>query len=252
MRRELGPFLGWLGRAVDRPVELIIADSYQHTAELVTSGEGHFGLFPPLLFVTTFAEQPRLQPLVVRLFDGSRASDGYLLVRDDAELSKAADLKGRAICHVDRTSTTGFLLPRIWLRKAGLDPDEDVEIVVSGNHLAAMRDLSKGKCDAATVYSGAYLAARKEGIAVGTLRLLAITGRVPQDTLAASPDLPRETAERLRQALLRFEPKRDIDAGRVGDVLGISGFAAFDPAEFDTIREAAEQEGMIASGDAGP
>lgn len=251
MRRELAPFLAWLGRAVDRPVELIIADSYRNTAELVTSGRGHFGLFPPLLFVSTMATAPALQPLAVRLYDGARASDGYLLVRGDGGLATAADLRGKTICHVDRTSTTGFLLPRIWLRDQGLDPDEDLQVVISGNHLAAIRDLASGKCDAASVYSGAYLSAREEGIAVGKLRLFAVTGRVPQDTLAASPELPDDVVARLRKALLGFDPERDIDAGQVGEVLGISGFAPFDPTEFDKIRAAAEQEGIVAAADAG-
>jgi phosphonate transport system substrate-binding protein len=185
------------------------------------------------------------------LFDGSRASDGYLMVRDDSPLTSAADLRGHKVCHVDRTSTTGFLLPRIWMRKAGLDPDTDVSMVISGDHLAALRDLAAGKCDAAAVYSGAFLSARKDGIAVGQLRILAITGRVPQDTLVASPNLPAEVVAKLRDALLGFEPKRDVDAGRVGEVLGISGFAAFEPEEFDTIREAARQEGLVTAPDAG-
>jgi ABC-type phosphate/phosphonate transport system substrate-binding protein len=174
------------------------------------------------------------------------------MVRDNTELNKPADLKGRTICHVDRTSTTGFLLPRIWMRDAGLDPDKDIWTVISGDHFAAMRDLAESKCDAATVYSGAYLSARNEGIPVGKLRLLAITGRVPQDTLAAAPDMPAAEVKRLREALLGFKPQRDIDAGRIGEVLGISGFAAFETAEFDTIRKAAEQEGLVPKADAGP
>ena len=245
LRRELAPFLGWLGRSLDRPVELTIADSYEHSAELVTSGRAELGLLPPLLVVSTMARTPRLQLVAVRLYDGSRVSDGYLLVRDDAPIASAADLKGRAVCYVDRTSTTGFLLPRIWMRKAGLDPDKDVRIVISGDHLAAMRDLASGRCDAAAVYSGAYLSARKEGIAVGKLRLLAVTGQVPQDTLVAGPDVPAADVKRVRDAVLSFSPQRDIDAGEVGEVLGISGFAAFDPAELDTIREAAQQEGLV-------
>ena len=62
--------------------------------------------------------------------------------------------------------------------------------------------------------TGAYLSARKEGIAVGTLRMLAVTGGVPADMLAATPDMPAAEVERLRAALLGFRPQRDIDAGR--------------------------------------
>ena len=245
LRSELAPFLVWLGRTLGRPVELVIAESYDNTGDMVASGRADVALLPPLLFVRAHALEPRLQPLAVRLFDGSRASDGYLLVRDDSTLSQPADLRGHRICYVDRASTTGFLLPRIWLRKAGLTPDKDVQPVISGDHIAAMRDLAANKCDAAAVYSGAYLTARQEGIAVGRLRVLGITGRVPQDALVATPHMAPADLARLRTAILTFDPRRDIDAGRIGEVLGITGFAEFHTSEFDAIREAAQSEGLV-------
>ncbi|MFO0760975.1 MAG: PhnD/SsuA/transferrin family substrate-binding protein [Byssovorax sp.] len=251
LRTELAPFLRWLGRSLDRPVELVIARSYDDTGDQIALGKADFGLLPPLLFVRAGAREPHLQPLAVRLFDGSRASDGYLLVRDEAALMQPADLRGKRICYVDRASTTGFLLPRIWMRKAGLVPDRDVEAVISGDHLGAMRDLGAGKCDAAAVYSGAYVSARQEGIAVGRLRVLAITGRVPQDVVVAAPGLPEGEAKRLREALIAFDPHRDIDAGRIGNVLGITGFAAFDAGELTSIREAAASEGLLPAGGPG-
>ncbi len=251
MRRELEPFARWLGRQLGRPVEVVIADSYDQSAELVVSGRAHLGLLPPLLFVQTLAREPRLQPLALRLYHGSRASDGLLFVRDDAKFADAKGLVGRTICLVDRKSTTGFLLPRIWMRNAEIDPDKDVKTRFSGDHLAAMRDLVAGKCDAAAVYSGARDAAQEQGISVGQMRLLTVTGRVPQDVLAATPDLPADLTDKLRKSLIAFEPKRDIGAPRIGPVMGISGFAPIAAHEFDMIREAAEQEGIMPRADAG-
>ncbi|MFO0590765.1 MAG: PhnD/SsuA/transferrin family substrate-binding protein [Polyangiaceae bacterium] len=245
LKRELTPFVTWLGGQVGRPIELILADTYDHTGEMISEGRADFALMPPLLFVRSLAGEPRLQPLAVRLFDGSRASDGYLLVRDDGNISQASDLHNHTICYVDKASTTGFLLPRIWMRKNGLTPDRDMKSIVSGDHVAAMRDLLAGKCDAAAVYSGAFLTARNQGIAVGQLRVLVVTGRVPQDALVASPTLPKADVDALKGALLRFEPQRDLDAGRIGEVLDITGFAEFRTTEFDAIREAADREGLL-------
>jgi phosphonate transport system substrate-binding protein len=153
-----------------------------------------------------------VQPIALRLYDGARASDGYVLARDDAALSSAKDLRGRTICLVDRESTTGFLLPRIWMRDAGLDPDKDVRTIISGDHLAALRDLASQRCDAAAVYSGAYLSAPEQGIRVGSMRVLAITGRAPQDVMTCAPNVPAAQVERLKKLLLGFKPERDIDA----------------------------------------
>jgi phosphonate transport system substrate-binding protein len=252
MIAELEPFRQWLSRTLQRPVEMVVARTYRESGELVASGGAQLGLLPPLLFVQTTARQPRLRPLALRLNDGSRGSDAYLLARDDIPVAGANDLRGRTVCLVDRESTTGFLLPRIWMRDAGLDPDKDVRTLLSGDHMSVLRDMSSRRCDAGAVYSGAYLSARQEGIEVGSTRVLAITGRAPQDVMAASPDLPAAEASRIQQALIGFEPRRDIGAPRIGEILGISGFAPFSAAEFDRIREAAAKEGLLEHADAGP
>lgn len=252
LRKELAPFMAWLGHRVGRPVELSIPASYDDTGTALATGRAELALLPPLLFVRASAREPRLQPLAVRLFDGSRASDGYMLVRDESKIARPEDLRGHRVCYVDKASTTGFLLPRIWLRKANLVPDKDVDALVSGDHIAAMRDLIAAKCDAAAVYSGAFLTARQEGIAVGKLRVLAITGRVPQDVMVAAPDVAPSDIDKLREALLGFEPHRDIDAGRIGEVLGITGFAPLQVSELELIRQAAEAEGLLPMRDGGP
>jgi phosphonate transport system substrate-binding protein len=252
IRSEMASFARWLGISLGRPIEIVVADSYQDCGDRLIAGTSEFGLLPPLLFVQTVAREPRVQPVVLRLFDGSRGSDGYILVRDDTKLTGAADLRGRNVCFVDRESTTGFLLPRIWMRSAGLDPDKDVTSVFSGDHLAVMRDLEAEKCDAAAVYSGAFLSAGPQGIRVGAMRVLAITGRVPQDVVSAAPDVPEADVKRWRDLLTGFKPERDIDAGRIGTVLGITGFAPFDPKELELIRQAAESEGMLNSASGAP
>ena len=252
IRQELAPFVDFIARNIGRPVEIEIADSYKDCGDLVASSKVDVALLPPLLFVRTTHSHPELQPVALRLYDGSRASDGYMLVRDDSSYATAAELRDKTVCLVDKTSTTGFLLPRIWMRKAGLDPDKDIKTVLSGDHQAVLRDLIAEKCDAAAVYSGAYLSAREQGIKVGRMRVLAITGRVPQDVFVAAKDVPAELLTKLRELMINFEPKRDINAPRLGEVLGISGFAPYDSAEFDHIRQAAKQEGILPDKPASP
>ena len=246
IEKELAPFVGWLQSELHQPVALEVCESYDACGDKVIEGKVDIGLLPPLLFVQTTTREPAVQPVALRLYDGSRSSDGYLLTRDDTPLLEgAADLRGRKVCLVDEESTTGYLLPRIWMREAGIDPEKDITVRLSGDHLAGMRDLAAKKCDAVAVYSGAYLSAREQGIPVGTMRVLAVTGRVPQDVITAAPQLPAGTIEKLRKVFLGFDPQRDVDASSVGEVLGISGFAEYDASEFDLIRRAAASEGLI-------
>ena len=124
---------------------------------------------------------------------------------------------------------------------------KDVRTILSGDHLGALKDLAANRCDAAAVYSGAYMSAPKQGINVGRMRFLAITGRVPQEVVVASAKLPEDAVEQLKEILLDFDPQRDVNAAKVGTVLGLSGFASYDAGEFELIRRAAQQEGLIPS-----
>ena len=68
-----------------------------------------------------------------------------LLVRKSSEAYRIDDLKGATICYSDLESTTGYLLPRAWIRRAGMDPDTDFQAHVSGNHTSVLTDLLAGK-----------------------------------------------------------------------------------------------------------
>ena len=131
------------------------------------------------------------------------------------------------------------------MRKAGLDPEKDVTTVISGDHQQVLRDMLEKRCDAGAVYSGAYLSAQQQGIKISRIRMLAITGHVPQDVFVAAANMPADLHKQLAELMLSFEPQRDIGAPRIGDVLGISGFAKYEPADFEPIRQAAEQEGLV-------
>jgi ABC-type phosphate/phosphonate transport system substrate-binding protein len=145
-------------------------------------------------------------------------------------------LKGKRFCFTDVLSTTGYILPRAALKKAGIDPDRDVITHMSGNHIAVLRDLASGVCDAGAVYSGGYLAADRAGVPVQRLRQIAITGRSPQDTVCAGPNMSDEDKLKIRTALLAFDGKK---AGATeGRVERISGFAPAKDSDYDALREA--------------
>jgi ABC-type phosphate/phosphonate transport system substrate-binding protein len=85
------------------------------------------------------------------------------------------------------------------------------------------------------VAAGATFARNKEMMAAEKMRVLAVTGRIPQNAFCANPKLPTALVEELRKALLDLDP--NTDRGRY--VLGptpISGFARVDDSQYDEVR----------------
>ena len=62
---------------------------------------------------------------------------------------------------MDPGSTSGYLMPRYFLRSRAMDPKKIfIKEYYSGNHLSVMKDVIKGVCHIGAVYSVAMISAR--------------------------------------------------------------------------------------------
>lgn len=236
---EVEVLRGYLEKTLGRPVPMIIANDYDDLRVKMVNGDLDYAMMPPYLFVVTKQELPDMVPLAFKSFDGAPASDGMLLVRMDDSIRGLEDLKGRIFCFTDKKSTTGYLMPRAYIRRGGFDPNTFVGGVHwSGNHIQVMQDLLDGKCDAAATYSGSYLSAESLGIKAGRLRTLASTGTVPQDVVVASPKVRQADMERIRDAFLNFDPEKEFGERLLGKTQRMESFLPASDDAFEGVREA--------------
>jgi len=241
LRVELEPLRIYLERRTHRPLRFEVATSYRALGEQLLDGSLQFALLPPSLFIETRQRDPRVEVGAIARYSGSQGSDGVLLVQETSSVQSVADLRGKRFCFTDPESTSGYLLPRAALRRAGIDPEHDLGTVrFSGNHLQALRDLSAGLCDAIGTYSNAYLTAEQAGVPVSRLRVLAVTGRAPHEAFCAAPTTDPADRELVTRALLDFDPQRDLGVRWVGAVQRISGFVPGNDADYDALRHALE------------
>jgi phosphate/phosphite/phosphonate ABC transporter binding protein len=220
-----------------------VGPTYEAVASAVATGQLDVAQLSPAQYVAARRQAAGLHLLAIQTYEGSRSYEGYLVTRDDAAVETVRDLAGKRLCYVERGSASGYLLPRAFLRRNGLDPDGSFGTArMSGDHVAVMRDLLEGRCDAGAVYSGALLAGRDLGLPVGRLRVLAVTGRLPYDATCASPRLDPPTAARLQEALLGLDVQREFGTAVLGKTLRIGGFVTGDDAMFDSVRQAVDLE----------
>ena len=84
---------------------------------------------------------------------GSAKYNGQIFVRADSGIESIADLAGKTFCRPDPLSTSGWIIPSITLKAAGVDPDTDLaQIVDAGSHDAAVAGVYNGDCDAGSSY----------------------------------------------------------------------------------------------------
>jgi ABC-type phosphate/phosphonate transport system substrate-binding protein len=72
---------------------------------------------------------------------------------------------------------------------------------------------------------------------VASLRVLAITGRVPLDAVAARPDLDADLVEHVRAAVLDLNATSAESREALSLLQGVDGFVATDDSLYDPVRE---------------
>ncbi len=75
------------------------------------------------------------------------------ITKADSGITKLTDLIGKTFCFVDPISTSGYIVPRIMLKAAGVDPDTAFKATVNaGSHQNVAAAVYKGDCDAGVTY----------------------------------------------------------------------------------------------------
>lgn len=195
----------WLARHTGVSLTRHPAKTYRALAASVREGTADLAWLPPVVY-TWLAEAVTPIGTITR-DDGAVRYAAALVVREESPLRALADLRGKRVGWVDAWSAAGFVVPRIELARAGLDPTTTfAEESFHGSHDGAMRALVKGTCDVAATYvrtreggeplEGGW--SKHEG-----LRVLAVLGSIPSDVLAAQRNLGPTPFERALEALRR-------------------------------------------------
>ncbi len=223
LRNTHEPLRLHLEQQLGQQVVFDIGENYQATARSLIDGQVSFAMLPYNTIRVNIAREPSLEILGVKVVGDSTTIDGHLVVLRSSEAQTLEDLKGGTLCYPDLLSNTGYRMPRAFITKQGLDPDEDFVPQVSGNHRRVLEDLLEGACDVGGTYSGNFNTARERGIDVNKLRIFAVTGSTPHDALISGPAAAPELTQTLKQALLSFESGVEDD-GLIESGDRITGF----------------------------
>ena len=117
------------------PVKLIVTSNYTAEVEAMRAKKLDVGEFGPLGYI--FAHKlSNAQPVAVfgTMQHKPVTYTAAIWVPAGSAIKTIADLKGKTIALADPASTSGNLLPRYALLKAGLNPNKDVKIEYAGSH----------------------------------------------------------------------------------------------------------------------
>lgn len=194
----------WMGEHTDLEVERKTALTYRALAASVRDGSSDIAWLPPVVYAW-LAEA--VTPLGTIVREGPTSYAAALVVQEDSSLRALADLRETRVGWVDPWSAAGFVVPRIELARAGIDPAATFKSeTFHGTHREALLALRRGDCDVVATYARAP----EEGQAAVEgawskvedlrVRVLATFGSIPTDVIAVRRNLSPEDLERTLKA----------------------------------------------------
>jgi phosphonate transport system substrate-binding protein len=239
LEESYGPMVAWLGRRVGFAVDVQIAASYASVVEGLRDGVYDVALVTPLAYVEAKEYDPGVRLLASQVAEGTTTYLGYIYTRSDHPAQTLADLAGSTFCYVDPHSTSGFIYPRALLRQRGFDPDRFFgRTELGGNHGVCLRRVLAGEVDAAAISSGAVATARREGLEVDRIKVLAKTPRIPYDAWVASSRLPAAATARLREELLALSTRSPDGRSVLQGPIRLNAWMDVTDGQYDSVRAA--------------
>jgi phosphonate transport system substrate-binding protein len=145
------PLMDYIALETGKTVEYHESTDYAALIEASIAGQVDVASFSGFTYVTATNNGAELTP-ISSITTAEGQEPGYYsqaIVPKGSDITSIADMKGKRICFVDPSSTSGYLFPSYALLEAGIDPEKDITPVFAGKHDVSVQKTGEGtECDA--------------------------------------------------------------------------------------------------------
>lgn len=176
---------------------------------------------------------------------GSAVYNGQIIVRADSGINAIADLAGKTFCRPDALSTSGWIIPSIEIKAAGMDPDNDLaQVVDAGSHDAVVAAVYNGECDAGSTYVDARSTIEDEHPDVmDVIKVISVSADIPNDGVQYVPSMTREMRDQINNALLKIAGTEEGQAA-LDEAYSWAGLEKVDDSFYDPFRQVLDAAGV--------
>lgn len=137
---------------------------------------------------------------------GSPTYNSQFIVRKNSGINSVADLQGKSFARPDPLSTSGWIIPMLTMRAAGIDTETGLSRVIdAGSHEAVIAAVFNGDADAGATYVDARSRVEDDFPTVmDEVVVIAVTVDIPNDGVQFHPSIPREMRDKIVTALLEI------------------------------------------------
>ncbi|MBP1240194.1 phosphonate transport system substrate-binding protein [Frigoribacterium sp. PvP120] len=235
------PLMDYIAQETGKTVEYHESTDYAALIEASIAGQIDVASFSGFTYVTATNNGAELTP-ISSITTAEGQEPGYYsqaIVPKGSDIASIADMKGKKICFVDPSSTSGYLFPSYALLQAGIDPEKDITPVFAGKHDVSVQKTGEGtECDAGFAEDSEV--AKSDAVEVIDQQM------VPGAPIVESNSLPDDVKAQLKDILSNVTADDMVAAGI--DSADSEGFRSVfyettpvDDAYYDEIRDICEK-----------
>ncbi|MCK5201214.1 MAG: phosphate/phosphite/phosphonate ABC transporter substrate-binding protein [Spirochaetales bacterium] len=184
-----------------------VATEYAGVIEALRSdpAEAHMASLATFAYVMA-ADAGVAEAALVSVRYGSPTYNGQFIVRKDSGINSVADLQGKSFARPDPLSTSGWIIPMLTMRAAGVDTDTGLSRVIdAGSHDAVVAAVFNGDADAGATYVDARTRVEDDFPTVmEEIIVIAVTTDIPNDGVQFHPSISQEMRDKIVAALLEI------------------------------------------------
>jgi phosphonate transport system substrate-binding protein len=229
----------YLSRVLNTPVKVVRFTTNEELAEALAASKVDLAWITPFAFVRAVEKNAGVTALSKATRQGSLFYRAAFVVTKDSPLQTLSELKGKKVAWVSKTSTSGYLFAREMLAKEKLGPDGFFGgEQFAGDHAAVCRAVKEGKADVGATFASEPTEGKDVSatgcadVGAGDFRVLASTGNLPNEVIAARDFFPPARVNEVIAAFGRMdstpEGKKVLSAFRV-EGWGVAVEGDFEP-----------------------
>ncbi|MGO4678515.1 phosphate/phosphite/phosphonate ABC transporter substrate-binding protein [Microbacterium sp. 2MCAF23] len=235
------PLMDYIAKETGKKVEYHESTDYAALIEAAVAGKVDVASFSGFTYITATNAGAKLTP-ISSIVTKQGQEPGYYseaIVPKGSSITSIKDFKGKKVCFVDPSSTSGYLFPSYNLLKDGIDPKTGVSPVFAGKHDVSVQKVGEGtECEAGFAEDSEVAKSDKVTVVDKTM--------VPGAPLVYNSALPKETADKVVTALKEITIDDIVKVGIKGadsDAFKATFYATkpVDDKYYDIIRDICEK-----------
>ena len=249
LNRQFGAMAEYLAEAAGLEVEYVPMVDYAALVTAFERGDIHLAWFGGLTGVQAQAVVPGARAVAQRPRDAEFHS--RFIVRADLDVENLEDLRGLTFTFGSESSTSGHLMPRYFLVQAGIDPESDFQGLpsYSGSHDKTIELVEAGAYDAGALNEAVWEQRLADGeVDTTKVRDFYTTPAYFDYHWGIRPDVDEKFGEgatdRIVGAILALDAGEPEQKALL-DLFSTDAFIETENANYETIREVAEELGIL-------